>query len=77
MSLATHIRGYFWDIDPQTANPKKHPRYYMTRILEQGNERAVNWLFEIFGTSKVKTMLPILRLSERSKNYWQHYYKLE
>ena len=77
MSLSTQIRGYFWDIDTESASPKKHPRYYMTRILEEGNRQAVEWLFRTFGKSKVRTTFPSLRLSDRSKNYWRYYFKLE
>jgi hypothetical protein len=74
MSLSTQIRGYFWDINPDTASPKKHPRYYITRILEEGNKRAVHWLFRMFGKSKVMNLLPTLRLSDKSANYWRYYF---
>ena len=74
MSLSPQISGYFWDIDPESANPKNHPKYYMSRILEVGNKKAVNWLFRRFGKNKVKRFLPTLRLSERSTNYWNHYF---
>jgi hypothetical protein len=74
MSLSPQISRYFWDIDPDSANPKKHPKYYMSRILDVGNKKAVNWLFRVFGKDKVKELLPTLRLSERSTNYWHHYF---
>jgi hypothetical protein len=74
MSLSPQISRYFWDIDPDNANPKKHPRYYMNRILEVGDKKAVNWLFRMFGRDKVKKLLPTLHLSERSTNYWHHYF---
>ncbi len=77
MSLSTHVSGYFWDINTDTATPRKHPRYYVSRILEEGNRKAVNWLFRLFGKSKVKRLFPTLRLSERSRNYWRYYFKLE
>ena len=74
MSLDTNIRRYFWDIDPDNADPKKHPKYYVSRILEFGNKKAINWLFRMFGRDKVKKLLPTLRLSERSTNYWHYYF---
>jgi hypothetical protein len=77
MSLSTHISGYFWDIDPENTSPKKHPRYYMTRILEFGDKRAIKWLFRVFGKEKVKEALLTLRLSDRSANYWRYYFKLQ
>jgi hypothetical protein len=74
MSLSKNVSGYFWDINTDKANPKKHPKYYMSRILEVGDRKAVNWLFSIFGKNKIKKLLPTLRLSERSTNYWHHYF---
>lgn len=74
MSLSTHIRRYFWDIDPDSGSPKKHPRYYITRILEEGDWQAVNWLLRMFGKNKIKYLLPTLRLSDRSANYWRYYF---
>jgi hypothetical protein len=74
MSLDAQVRGYFWDIDPESAIPKKHPKYYMTRILEEGDKQAVSWLFRMFGKNEVRKLLPSLRLSEKSTNYWQHYF---
>ena len=77
MSLNTYIRGYFWDIDPVKALPKKYSKYYMTRILEYGNKKAVTWLFRVYGKKKIKEMLPILTLSDRSANYWNYYFKIK
>lgn len=42
------MKRYFWDIDTDKSNPKQHPEYYMTRILEVGNRKAVDWLFRVF-----------------------------
>lgn len=74
MVLNTHIKTFFWDIDPKKALPKKHPRYYATRILEMGDRQAVNWLFRLFGKKKIEELLPTLKLSARSANYWRHYF---
>lgn len=76
MEIDKNIQGYFWDINPDTASPKDHPRYYMTRILEMGNRKAVEWLFRVFGKPKIKQTLPKLRLSPRSANYWRYYFEL-
>ena len=75
MSLIGYMRIYFWDINPDTASPKKHPRFYMQRILEYGDKKAVNWLFRIYGKRKIKEVLPTLKLSDRSANYWHYYFK--
>ena len=77
MSLSPQVRGYFWDINTKKASPKKHPKYYMTRILEEGNREAVNWLFRVYSKKKIKEALPTLKLSDRSANYWHLYFKLK
>jgi hypothetical protein len=76
MGLPDPISNYFWDINTDTASPRKHPRYYMTRILEIGNKRAIRWLLRVFGRKKIREVLPTLRLSSRSANYWHYYFKL-
>lgn len=76
MTLSPHIRQYFWDIDPENATPGKHTRYYAARILELGDREAVDWLFKLFGKEKIGELLPGLRLSERSANYWRIYFNL-
>lgn len=71
MPLPSHIQKYFWDIDPKKAQPKKHPKYYMKRILELGDEKAIVWLKYVYGTKKIKRVALSARLSAKSKNYWR------
>lgn len=71
MPLAPYIQKYFWDIDPQKAAPKSHPEYYIERILELGDERAVSWLKTVYGTKKIKSLVATGRLSAKSRNYWK------
>lgn len=70
MSLAPYIQKYFWDINISKAQPKKHPEYYIERILEQGDKRAFLWAKRVFGIKKIKKVAKGARLSPRSKNYW-------
>ena len=76
MGMIRYIQKYFWDIDPKKAAPKKHPRYYSARILEKGDKRAVDWLFRVFGKKRVKRMLPGIKLSPKSANYWRRVFRL-
>lgn len=68
--LAAYIQKYFWDINPKKARPKKHPEYYIGRILEYGNEKAIEWLKFVFGKEKIKSAAQKARISKKSKNYW-------
>ena len=76
MTLSPAIRKYFWDINPQQATPAKYPHYYMTRILEKGDTAAVDWLLAEYGQDQIKMLLPSLKLSPKSANYWRHYFHL-
>lgn len=71
MPLTPHIRKFFWDINPETARPKSHPDYYIKRILELGDGRALKWLKSVFGSKKVAQVARSARLSPKSKNYWK------
>lgn len=71
MPLASHIQKYFWDIDTQKAKPKSHPEYYIKRILELGDKKAITWLKNVFGKKKIKSVAQKNHLSPKSNNYWK------
>jgi hypothetical protein len=71
MTIAPYLQKYFWDIDPRTASPKSHPEYYIQRILELGDQKAVDWLKLVYGKKKIKAVFKKVRLSPRSQNYWK------
>lgn len=64
------VRKYFWDINPQKARPKSYPEYYIKRILELGDKKALNWLKRVFGKKKIQKVARKVRLSPKSANYW-------
>ncbi len=71
MPIASHIQKYFWEIDAKKATPKNHPQYYIKRILELGDKKAVSWLKRVFGKKKIKQVVLKTRLSLKSRNYWK------
>lgn len=75
MPLASYLKKYFWEIDPQKAKPKNHPEYYIKRILELGDEKAAKWLMTTFGKKKIKETLGKVKLSPKAKNYWNLVFK--
>lgn len=70
MPIAPYMRKYFWEINHRKARPKSHPEYYIKRILELGDEKAVAWLRGVFGKEKIKKVVNKAKLSPKSKNYW-------
>jgi hypothetical protein len=77
MVLPRYIKKYFWDIDTNKAEPNSHKKYYVTRILDKGDKKAVSWLFKIFGKDEIKRNIELSRLSPRSANYWSRYFSGE
>lgn len=71
MLIPPSVRKYFWDIDTKYAQPKRHPDYYIKRILELGDGKAFRWLGTVFGENTIKRVAKNARLSPKSKNYWK------
>ncbi len=76
MGLPKGLLKFFWDIDASSANPARHEKYYISRILEKGDKKAVTWLFGKFGKKTVKKSILSLKLSPRSANYWKKFFRL-
>lgn len=64
---------YFWGDNLQELNPQKHARYVAQTLLERGDVAAVRWLFSIFAPKTIQQMLPYLKLSRRSGEFWRVY----
>jgi hypothetical protein len=71
MPINAHIQKYFWEINPEKASPKSYPEYYIQRILELGDEKAVSWLKLVYGKQKIKAVVEKGRLSPKTQNYWE------
>jgi hypothetical protein len=64
-------RELFWDTDIARLNLQENKQYIIERALELGDEKAVRWLFSIYGRSDIKKALQKSRnLSRKSSNYW-------
>ena len=62
----------FWDVDPETIDPKKHDRYIIERILEFGIDEEVRWLVHYYSAAKIKDTIHRSRgvLHEKTKALW-------
>lgn len=78
MKKPRFLKQYFWDIDFEKFNPKKHPRYTIERLLEYGNEDAVRWMFKNFDKKAIKEALMKSRqLTKRSANFWAIFFGIK
>ena len=65
------LRRYFWDIDFDKFDYKKHPIYVIERILEYGDVVAIRWMFKTFPRKQIIGALKETRkLTHKSANFW-------
>ncbi len=75
--IPKYLRVFFWDISIADFDPRLHPDYTITRILELGNPEAVAWLQQNFTEEEItKVIRSERRLSPRSANYWSLIYRI-
>jgi hypothetical protein len=69
--ITSNLRTLFWDTDLDTFTPEAYPDYTILRVLELGDDTAVEWLREKFSESEIRRVLRTeRRLSEKSANFW-------
>lgn len=65
------LRQYFWEIDFESLDMDKYPKYVIKRILEYGDEKAIRWMGRNFNLDEIKEVVCNTRdLSLRSANFW-------
>lgn len=75
--VPNHLRSLFWDIDLETFLPEKYPDYTISRVLELGDEAAVQWLRQNFPDSDIRHVLKTeRRLTPKSANFWALVYDI-
>ncbi len=73
IQLAPELLKYFWGDDLQQLSWKRNSTYITQTLLEKGDTDAVHWLFSKVERKKVLSLLPDLRLSPKSANFWLLY----
>ena len=71
--LPSNIAQYFWGDDLGQLSVSKNQKYITQTLLENGNRDALVWLFSLVNKQTVKSMLPTLKLSEKSAHFWNIY----
>ena len=73
MNLPASLKKYFWGDDLGDIKWPNHKKYIAQTLLEKGNGGAIHWLFGRVSKDQVIQMLPGLRLSKKSSNFWKIY----
>ena len=71
--LPDEIKKYFWGDDLQKLNWKTHKEYISRKILEEGDQKATKWLLAKIDKKTIRSLLPKLKLSKKSANFWSIY----
>ena len=65
------LRSLFWDTDVASLDLQQNKQYIIERVLELGDDEAVNWLFSAYPRGEIKKVLAgSKRISRKSSNYW-------
>ncbi len=76
--MPLYIKKYFWDINTNKLNTKKYSTYIISRILEYGDSKAINWLFRVYNKDIIKEVILKYRgLSPKSSNFWRLLFNLD
>ena len=74
-NIPKEFQKYFWDTDITKIDQEKHQTYIIERLLEHGDEKAVQWLVSQFPEQTVIQILKTTRsLSQKSANFWSLIY---
>lgn len=75
--IPRHLHALFWDVNLDNFDPAGHPKYTISRILELGDDDAVEWMEATFSEADIrKVILTDRTLSRKSANYWALVYRI-
>jgi len=78
MSLPGYLKVYFWDIELDELDLHRHSHFIISRILNEGNEQALKWLFDFYDRERIKNTVKASRsLSLKTARCWQNYFDLK
>lgn len=69
--IPSNVQTLFWDMNLDTFTPEAYPDYTIFRVLELGDQAAVNWMRQTFSEEEIRRVLKSeRRLSEKSATFW-------
>lgn len=76
--IPDEIRPFFWDVDIKNLDLNDHQKYIIERLLNEGDHRAVKWLFQTFSLKQIKNVVLQSRgLSLQTALCWQNFFQLK
>jgi hypothetical protein len=75
--IPQHLRPFFWEVNPDSFDPRDHAKYVIGRLLDQGTDQAVAWMKATFREDEIKKVIrEDRRLSPKSATYWALVYEI-
>lgn len=69
--LPKFLKKYFWDVDFEAMDAKKSRTGVLIRVLNYGDEKAIQWMNENYSKAEQAGALRAYRdFSLKSANYW-------
>lgn len=69
--IPKELYAFFWEVNPDSFDPREYGEYVIGRILELGTEPAVAWMKSTFTEEEIKKVIrEDRRLSPRSATFW-------
>lgn len=70
-SAPNFLKQYFWDIDFDKLDVERHRFFVIKRILNYGDEKAIEWMNSHFDRDdQVRALCTTRDISLRSANFW-------
>jgi hypothetical protein len=80
MQIPEHLHQFFWEVDPKKLDDERNWRPVVTRLLEIGDDEAIDWVLKRYGRSGIEQVLRsryIMELSPNTINFWWKILHLE
>lgn len=76
--LPKFLERYFWDVEFEKIDTKVYSHDILARLLEYGDEQAVNWMKRTFTMRQIADFLFHFRIvSPKSANFWALVYNID
>ncbi|OAT80804.1 DUF6922 domain-containing protein [Desulfotomaculum copahuensis] len=72
------LKPCFWDISIRDLDLNKNSIFIIERLLNEGDQESLNWLFKTYTEEKIKEAVLVSRgLSLKTARCWQNYFDLK
>jgi len=78
LQIPDELKVYFWDVSIDDIDLIKHRKFIIARILNEGNQKALIWLFKTYDEETIKQSVRIIHdLTVKTARCWQNFFDLK